>query len=79
MKPTRFLSVKEVAAILRIHERTVRKKIYAGEIPGHFMLSSMHFFDEEEFYLGLKEKAQTLNKSASRIQSARADKHGLMK
>lgn len=78
MKPTRFLSVKEVGAILRIHERTVRKKIYAGEIPGHFMLGSMHFIDEEEFFKGLKDKAIKPNKTVSKLPNTRTDRHGLL-
>lgn len=79
MKPIRYLSVKEVAAILRIHEKTVYKMIYAGNLPGHFMLGSMHFIDEEELRNGLKQLATSPKKTTSKFHQTRADKHGLMK
>ena len=81
MKPTRpkYLSVKEVTAILPMDIKTVYKKIKLGEIPGHFKLGSMHFIDEEEFYSGLKKLATTPHKSASKVHQTRTDKYGLMK
>ncbi len=76
---TRYLSVKEVGSILRIDKKTVYKLIYAGEIPGHFKIGSMHFIDEEEFRIGLKRKATEPKKTASKFHQTRTDKHGLMK
>jgi len=73
MKPTRYLSVKEVATILNISIKTVYKKL--NVIPGYFNLGGMHFFDEEELHVGLK---QLTKKTASHIQQTRTDKHGLM-
>jgi excisionase family DNA binding protein len=75
---TRYLSVKEVGVILSISSKTVYKKIDAGEIPGHFMLGSMHFIDEEEFRNGLKALATKPKKTAS-ISHQTRDTHGLMK
>ncbi|RPI19229.1 MAG: DNA-binding protein [Ignavibacteriae bacterium] len=75
---TRYLSVKEVATILGISNKTVYKLIYKGKIPGHFMLDSMHFFDEEELRIGLKALATVPKKTASKIHQTR-DRHGLMK
>lgn len=75
---TRYLSVKEVATILGISNKTVYKLIYKGTIPGHFMLDSMHFFDEDELRKGLKELATSPKKTVSKIHQTR-DKHGLMK
>lgn len=78
MKPTRFLSVKEVASALNISVKTVYKKL--DQIPGYFNLGGMHFFDEEEFYSGLKRLATKPNSTASQSHQTRAhDKHGLMK
>jgi len=73
---TRYLSVKEVAALLNISEKTVYKKL--GIIPGYFNLGGMHFFDEEELLNGLKLLATSSNRTTSRIHQTR-DKHGLMK
>lgn len=80
MNYPRYLSVKEVAVILRIHVKTVYKMIYAGQIPGHFMIGSMHFVDEEELRTGLKTLATRPHKTASSIQQSRTDdRHGLLK
>ena len=73
---TRYLSVKEVAALLNISIKTVYKKL--GVIPGYFNLGGMHFFDEEELLNGLKLLATRPNKTASQFHHTR-DKHGLMK
>jgi predicted DNA-binding transcriptional regulator AlpA len=73
---TRYLSVKEVAAILNISIKTVYKKL--GVIPGYFNLDGMHFFDEEELRAGLKQLINKPNKTASVSHQTR-DKHGLMK
>jgi len=75
MKPTRYLSVKEVAAILNISIKTVYKKL--AIIPGYFNLGGMHFFDEEELRTGLKQLATKPNKTTSKFHHTR-DKHGLM-
>ncbi len=74
---TRYLSVKEVAAILNISIKTVYKKLRV--IPGYFNLGGMHYFDEEELRAGLKRLATKPNKTASDFHHTRADKHGLMK
>lgn len=80
MTPTRYLSVKEVGSILKIDVKTVYKFIYAGEIPGHFKLGSMHFIDEEEFRNGLKSLATQSKKTVSHFSKSYAnDKHGLLK
>lgn len=73
---TRYLSVKEVAAILNISNKTVYKKL--DIIPGYFNLGGMHFFDEEEFFKGLKALATKPKKTASIIHQTR-DPHGLLK
>ena len=77
MKPVRYLSVKEVAAMFDISVKTIYKMKDQGVIPGHFQLGSMHFFDEEELLRGLKELA-TQKKTAVKFHQTR-DKHGLMK
>lgn len=77
MKPVRFLSVKEIASILNISVKTVYRKL--DHIPGYFNLDGMHFFDEDEFYSGLKRLATKTNKTASQTQQTRiVDKHGLL-
>ena len=73
---TRYLSVKEVAAILNISIKTVYKKL--DVIPGYFNLGGMHFFDEEELRNGLKKLATKLQKTTSVSHQTRVDKHGLM-
>jgi hypothetical protein len=73
---TRYLSVKEVAALLNISIKTVYKKL--GMIPGYFNLGGMHFFDEEELITGLKRLATRPNQTASQFHQTR-DKHGLIK
>jgi transcriptional antiterminator len=73
---TRYLSVKEVAAILNISIKTVYKKLRV--IPGYFNLDGMHFFDEEELRAGLKQLVNKPSKTASVSHQTR-DKHGLMK
>ena len=73
---TRYLSVKEVATILNISIKTVYKKL--DIIPGYFNLGGMHFFDEEELRIGLKDLATRSKKTSSKIHQTR-DKHGLMK
>ncbi len=77
MKPTRYLSVKEVAEILNISTKTVYRKLRI--IPGYFNLGGMHFFDEEELRNGLKELATNTNKTHSVVETTRADTHGLLK
>lgn len=76
MKPTRYLSVKEVAEILNISSKTVYKKL--AVIPGYFNLGGMHFFDEEELRNGLKSLATQPNKTTSAVRTTRADTHGLL-
>jgi len=76
MKPTRYLSVKEIAEILNISSKTVYRKL--GAIPGYFNLGGMHFFDEEEFRNGLKELATNKNKNTSVSQPRTKDIHGLL-
>jgi excisionase family DNA binding protein len=77
MKPTRYLSVKEVAAIVRISEKTVYKLIVKGEIAGHFKLGSIHLIDEEVFMTDLKVKATTKHLTKKVTESR--DKHGLLR
>jgi excisionase family DNA binding protein len=72
----RYLSVKEVAALLNISIKTVYKKL--NVIPGYFNLGGMHFFDEEEFEIGLKALVTKAKQTASQFHQTR-DKHGLMK
>ncbi len=75
---TRYLSVKEVAAILNISIKTVYKKL--DVIPGYFNLGGMHYFDEEELRAGLKQLVTKPNKTAFKSHQARTeDRHGLMK
>lgn len=76
MKPTHYLSVKEVAEILHISPKTVYKKL--EYIPGYFKLGGIHFFDEEELLLGLK-KLATKPKTVSTSHQTRTDPYGLMK
>jgi transcriptional antiterminator len=76
MKPTRYLSVKEVAEILNISSKTVYRKFRI--IPGYFNLGGMHFFDEEEFRNGLKKLATDTSKTTSIVQTTRTDTHGLL-
>jgi excisionase family DNA binding protein len=77
MKPTRYLSVKEVAAIIRISEKTVYKLIVKGEIAGHFKLGSIHCIDEEVFLADLKDRA-TAKRMTKKVTESR-DKHGLLR
>lgn len=73
----KYLSVKEVAAILNISVKTIYKK--REHIPGCINLDGMYLFDAEELLKGLKAKA-TQAKTASRIHQSRTeDRHGLMK
>lgn len=73
----KYLSVKEVASILRIMDvKTVYKMIKKDEIPGHFMLGSMHVFDEEELYKGLKTKA-TEKTASKRLKGYTDNRHNL--
>jgi hypothetical protein len=79
MTPTRYLSAKEVATILKISVKTVYKKLDC--IPGYFNLGGMHFFDEDEFRSGLKSLA-TQKKQTEPFQDSHTrarDKHGLLK
>ncbi|RPI14968.1 MAG: helix-turn-helix domain-containing protein [Ignavibacteriae bacterium] len=76
---THYLSVKEVAALLGVSPKTVYKMIYQGVLPGHFMLGTMHFVDEDIFRSSLKIKATEIKKTALKSQSRPEDRHGLMK
>lgn len=60
MLPTKYLSVKEVADILGVSPKTVYK--YKDETPGHLTYGSVHLFDADEFYKGLKERATKTTK-----------------
>lgn len=73
----KYLSVKEVAAILGVVKlSTVYSMIKKNEIPGHVKLGSMHLFDEEELYNGLKELAR--KKAASkRLRGHTDNRHNL--
>lgn len=81
MTPSKYLSVKEVSSILKIDKKTVYKLIYAGEVPGHFKLGSLHFVDEEVFRNGLKSLATQKKQTVPFHQTRKIveDKHGLMK
>jgi excisionase family DNA binding protein len=61
----KYLCAKEVAAIIGIDHKTVYKLAVKGEIPGHIKFGSLHRFDAEELYKGLKDKV-TLKKTASK-------------
>jgi excisionase family DNA binding protein len=77
---TRYLSIKEVAGVLSISEKTVYKMVKSNLIPGHFKLGSMHFIDEEVFRARLKALAtDKAKKTFSIIHQTCVDKHGLMK
>jgi len=67
MLPTKFLSVKDVAQILGVSIKTVYK--YKDETPGLVMYGSVHLFDADEFYKGLKERAtkKTLKKIVNNV------------
>lgn len=74
----KYLSVKEVAAILNISVKTIYKK--REYIPGCINLDGMYLFDAEELLKGLKAKTSQPNKTASKIHQNRTDdRHGLMK
>ena len=77
MKPTRYLSVKEVAAILGLSNKTIYKLINKGYIAGHFNYDSIHLIDEEVFLADLKARA-TVKHTAKKI-SERGDKHHLLR
>lgn len=69
---SRYLSVKEVAAILNVSPKTVYKK--KTELPGYFKLAGLHFFDEEVLVKRLKELATTYKPTQIR---SRMGRHGL--
>lgn len=74
----KYLSVKEVAAILNISVKTIYKK--RDHIPGCINLDGMYLFDSEELLKGLKAKTTEAKKTASKIHQTRTDdRHGLMK
>lgn len=77
MKPTRYLSVKEIASIVRISEKTIYKLIIKGEIAGHFKLGSIHFVDEEVFMTDLKSRATTKHLTKKITESR--DTHRLLR
>lgn len=74
----KYLSVKEVAKILSMKKNTVYEKINRGEIPGHFKLGGMHFFDEEELFKGLKSLVSDKAKTTSIKPKQTVDRHGLL-
>lgn len=61
---TTFLSVKQVADILGVSIKTVYK--YKDETPGLIKYGSIHLFDADEFYKGLKERATKKTATKSR-------------
>lgn len=74
MLPPKYLSVKDVALLLGVSVKTVYKHI--EETPGHLMYGSIHLFDAEELYKGLKDLV--LKKTASKRQKGRTDnRHNL--
>lgn len=74
----KYLSVKEVAAILNISVKTIYKK--RDHIPGCINLDGMYLFDSEELLKGLKAKTTEAKKTALKIHQTRTeDRHGLMK
>lgn len=75
MQPIRNLSVKEVASIIRISEKTVYKLIIKGEIAGHFKLGSIHLINEEIFLADLRSRAMTKTKKVTESR----DKHRLIR
>ena len=80
MKQTqsRFLVIKEVAAVLKIDIKTVYKLASKGELPGHIKVGSIHLIDEEVFFAELKRRAT--EKPTKQFHQPRTDdRHGLMK
>lgn len=75
MLPTKYLSVKQVADILGVSIKTVYK--YKDQTPGHIVYGkSIHMFDADLFYNGLKEQA-TKKTASKRPKSITDNRHGL--
>ena len=75
MKPTRYLSAKEVTAIIGLSDKTVYKLINKGLIKGVISFGSIHRIDEEVFLADLKARA---TRSTKKLTESR-DKHGLLR
>lgn len=61
----RYLTVKEVAALLKVSPKTIYKK--KNLLPGYFNLAGLHYFDEEIFSKSLKELAAKPIKDSRRM------------
>jgi len=76
---TRYLSVKEVATLLGVSNKTIYAKKLS--IPGYFNLAGMPFFDEEVLVKSLKDLAtKPFTKPIELVKTNRkrpSDRHGL--
>lgn len=75
MKPTRYLSVKEAAAILGLSDKTMYKLIKQGYIKGVVILGSIHRINEDVFLTDLEARA---TRSTKKISES-GDKHHLLR
>jgi len=79
MTTSRYLSVKEVAALLGVSIKTIYAKKLS--IPGYFNLAGLHFFDEDVLVTSLKDLAtHSVTKPIEPVKTNRkrpADRHGL--
>lgn len=73
---TRYLSIKQVASVLGVCDKTIYNMVDRGQIPGHFRLGSLHLIDEEVFNATLKQLSRTLPKQNK--PKGRNDPHGLL-
>lgn len=75
MNPTRYLSVKEAAAILGLSDKTMYKLIKKGYIKGVVIFGSIHRINENVFLADLEARA---TRSTKKVTESR-DKHGLLR
>jgi len=75
--PTKYLSVKELAARLNVSTKTIYKKKL--QIPGYFCLAGLHFFDEEVFLRSLKESVTKPIQTYKTNRKCQDDRHGLVR
>lgn len=65
VKPTKYLSVKEVAGILGLSDKTIYKLLHKGLIKGVVSFGSIHRIDEDIFLADLKSRATRSLKKVS--------------
>ena len=80
MGTPRFLSVKEVAALINVSVKKVYKD--KEQIPGYLMIAGMHRFDEEVLLQTLKQRALQPQTSIQLLKTNRKNqgslgRHGL--